>query len=349
MTQDSPQRISLTDLIPLGELQEMQDSFSEVANVAIRIVDLQGHFLTTPSNQPSLCVDVSKESRMREIFCNKCLPMFLGGEGIVDDDFSFECLPGLQNYLVPLKVMLSQDRSLLLGYMVIGPFIFLKRKEKEEYKAIAEESGLESDQLWNMVLELRVFSYKAIHSFLDMIANLTGHILNLAYTKLVMQRKIFKDRTPLVPSGALSLKKTDEFLELFLDLMLEITNANTGSVMLLDRSKKQLIIKAARGLAQDVIARTAQKVGEGVAGLVTQTKKPCLINDENINTVVERRQQRPQLFSSAIVPLKHNSDVYGVLSVSSQRDLPVKFDSVTLSVLTKAASIASMTLERFEP
>ena len=177
----------LSDLIGQRELQEMQDSFGEVANVAIRTTDPQGNFVTQMSHAPALCVDVFKDSLRRANLCRSCLPTFLGGEGIVDEELSFECLPGLRHYLVPLKVSRTRSESLILGYMIIGPIIFMKRRNKEAYAQIVERLDMSLDQLWSLLLELRVFSYKGVRSFIDMVEHLTGRILNLSFGKWVVQ------------------------------------------------------------------------------------------------------------------------------------------------------------------
>lgn len=340
---------SLTDLVSLDELQEMQDSFSEVANVAVRTVDPQGLDITKISSPPSLCSEVFNNLVLKEKVCGGCRPTFLGGEGIVDDDLSFECLPGLKNYLLPLKVSLSSTKSLILGYIIIGPVIFMKRRSKEEFKEVAEAMGFDHYELWSLILELRVFSYQGVHSFLSMIDNLTGHILNLAYAKFNMQKNVFGKLSKKTPQKiSLPVEQMKEFLELFLDLVINVTKGNVGSVMLFDRTKRSLVIKAAHGLPEEVIRETQVKIGEGVSGLVAQTKKSFLINEGAADKLISERLTKPNLFSSMVVPIRHRDDVYGVVNVSSDKASAVKFDESTLAFLTKAAGLAGVTLERIQ-
>jgi ligand-binding sensor protein len=342
-------KISLTDLIPLSDLQEMQDSFSEVANVPIRIVDPNGAYITTMSNVSALCAEALSNKAIKEKLCDNCRPTFLGGEGIVDDDLSFECLPGLKNYLIPLKVPMGKTTSLILGYMIIGPVIFMKRKAKEEFIEIAESVGIDAEQFWNLVLALRVFSYKGIRSFLDMVENLTSHILNLAYDRLVIQKKILNDLSrEALKKSAPALGQLKEFLELFLDLIIDVTRGTVGSVMLFDHRKNALVIKAAHGLPPDIVRKTALKIGEGVSGLAAQMKKALLINEDSSDEIIAERLKRPDLFSSLVVPIKSREEVYGVITVPSDRTYPVKFNETTLSFLTKAAGLAGVALEHLQ-
>lgn len=333
-------KITLTDLIPLNELQEMQDSFSEVANVSVRTIDANGRSLTDMSNMLSIC---------RDGFCKQCLPAFLGGEGIIDEELSFECMPGLKHYLIPLKVSLSLASSLILGYMIVGPVIFMKRNEKEEYREAAQKMGIELDQLWSWILEFRVFSYRGIHSLKDMIENMTSRILNLAYAKMMIQKKMSGDSSArLFERRAAALRHRDEFLELFLDFVMQVTRGSAGSVMLLDSNKGTLEIRSFRGLPPEVAQKTSLKLGEGISGLAAEMKKPFLINEERVDRLISDRLKNPALFSSMVVPIKSREDVYGVVNVSSDKSLPIKFDETTLAFLTKAAGIAGVALESMQ-
>ena len=182
-----------------------------------------------------------------------------------------------------------------------------------------------------------------------MIDNLTGHILNLAYAKFNMQKNVFGKLSKKTPQKiSLPVEQMKEFLELFLDLVINVTKGNVGSVMLFDRTKRSLVIKAAHGLPEEVIRETQVKIGEGVSGLVAQTKKSFLINEGAADKLISERLTKPNLFSSMVVPIRHRDDVYGVVNVSSDKASAVKFDESTLAFLTKAAGLAGVTLERIQ-
>ncbi len=338
-------KIALRDLIPIDELQEMQDSFSEVANVSIRTIDANGHSLTNMSNVLSICHEAYKNKEIRDKLCKQCLPAFLGGEGIIDEELSFECMPGLKHYMVPLKVSLSSTTSLILGYMIIGPVVFMKRNDKEDYRQIAYKMGIEFDQLWSWILEFRVFSYRGVHSLKDMIENMTSRILNLAYAKMVIQKKMSGDRSARVfERRAAAARYIDEFLELFLDFVMQVTQGNAGSVMLLDSEKGTLEMRSSRGLPSEVSQRASLKLGEGISGLAAEMKKSFLINEGHVDNIISDRLNKPAIFSSMVVPIKSREDIYGVVNVSSSKAQPVKFDETILALVTRAAGIAGVAL-----
>lgn len=341
-------QVTLKDLIGLDELQRMQDSFSEAADISIRTTDTCGKFLTEESRVPTLCKEVFLSDGFKKEICGQCLPSFLGGEGIVDDELSYECLPGFKKYLVPLKISLAPSKSLILGYMILGPVIFMKRKDKSEVQSLASEFGIDFEKLWNQFLELRVFSYKGIHSLLDMIENLTKSVLNLAYAKVVMQKKMMRRFSDI--AGEKSLFKTtssDEFLKIFLDLAMSLSKGSKGSVMVLDAHKNRLTIQASCGISSDVVRETSLKVGEGIAGLAAETKKSFLINKQNVDALLCDRLKKPEIASSLVIPIRYNDLVYGVLNISADESSLVEFNESSLAFLSKAAGLAGVALHHF--
>lgn len=338
--------IFLTDLIEPGELQGVQDSFADVAGVSIRVVDTNGKPVTKASNERLLCCGAFQDAAAKEKFCLGCLPEFLGGRGVIDDDFSFECVPGLKNYLVPLKVMLSGTRSFITGYMIIGPVIFMKRRSKEEFELVASGMGLDFNQLWNHVLDLRVFSYQGIRSLLDMITGLTSRVLTLSYEKLVIKENARSSELP--DERAAGTASSDEFFGLFLDLIVGAMGGSTGSVMLLDKEKNDLVIKAAHGLPREVVPGVSLKFGDGIAGMAAQTKRPFLINQDKADEIISDRLNRPDLFSSMVVPIKYRDDVFGVVNISSGISTPVRFDEQNLAFVVKAAGLAGVALSHLK-
>ncbi|MFA5038151.1 MAG: PocR ligand-binding domain-containing protein [Candidatus Omnitrophota bacterium] len=339
----------LADLIALPQLQEMQESFAEVANVSIRTLDSSGEFVTVMSSPPSLCTEIFSNQSVKSEICDHCRPSFLGGRGLVDEEMSFECLPGLRNYLVPLRLTVSEGVSKILGYMMIGPVIFMKRRDKEDYREIADKLGVPLEQFWSYVLELRVFSYKGIQSFLEMIGHLMNHILSLAFNARSIEREMTNRLKMHTRANREQAVQVREFLQIFLELIKEITGATRSSVMLLDSGKGVLSIKASFGIPEDVAGSVSLKMGEGIAGLSAESKKPFLITEESRDPGIQERLSQPALSSSMVVPIASGENVYGVLNVSRDRAAARSFNEFDLSVATKAAGLAAVALGRQIP
>jgi hypothetical protein len=90
------------------------------------------------------------------------------------------------------------------------------------------------------------------------------------------------------PSGVLALfrlsarlaSRLDEagLSEDTLDAAIQLARADGGSLLLLDESRRDLFIAAARGLPVQIIASTRLSLGEGVVGWVAVNRQPILLN-----------------------------------------------------------------------
>lgn len=90
------------------------------------------------------------------------------------------------------------------------------------------------------------------------------------------------------PSGVLGLFRLSARLaahldeaglsEETLDAAIQLARADGGSLLLLDESRRDLFIAAARGLARKVVASTRVSLGEGVVGWVAVNRQPILLN-----------------------------------------------------------------------
>ena len=89
--------------------------------------------------------------------------------------------------------------------------------------------------------------------------------------------------------------------------------------MLLDELDERLKIVSAQGLSQVIVAQTRQKLGQGVAGWVAQSRKPLLLagdarEDERFEDLFDVEEE---LKVSISVPLLLRGEVLGVLNRSS--------------------------------
>ena len=65
---------------------------------------------------------------------------------------------------------------------------------------------------------------------------------------------------------------------LMLDLAVSYTDAETGSLLLVNE-REELYILAARGLDDHFIKNYRAKMGEGIAGTVAKNRRPVLVED----------------------------------------------------------------------
>ncbi|MEW6169971.1 MAG: PocR ligand-binding domain-containing protein [Candidatus Omnitrophota bacterium] len=323
---------ALKDLINVEAWQDIQDNFSLVTGIDIRLIDSKGNPLIRRSNHSSaLCSDYSPIAQtVKEKVCVDCLPTFLGGNGVVDRNLSFSCIPGLDNFIVPLSI-----ENEVLGYILMGPVILVMRKTKEQYSQIAESLNVDLEELWSAILELKVISFHGAQSMLELVKDVGEYIVNLAYRDYMKEEGV---------SFKLSTVKLHKILELLLDVAFEITGADIGSVMLVDKKSDELSIKASRGISDDIVARTRVKLGSRISGLAAREGEAFLIDKALKDNRISRYLERPSLNSSMVVPLKLKDTVVGVMNLAILSTSPNKFSQDGLELMRKLADLATVAI-----
>ena len=135
-------------------------------------------------------------------------------------------------------------------------------------------------------------------------------------------------------------------LDLIVTTAMEVTDADRGSVMLLDPVEKVLTIKAAKGMEEDVVRKTRLQLGEGIAGRVAFTGKPLLLSrTEQEKQLGSMRKREGQISSAISVPLRIEDRIVGTLNVS-ESSRPNPFRDEDLRSLTLFADQAALALEK---
>jgi GAF domain-containing protein len=112
----------------------------------------------------------------------------------------------------------------------------------------------------------------------------------------------------------------DELLQNIVDLLADVLQVETVSLMLLDQRTGELRIKAAKGLNSTVIRSTVKRLGEGISGWVAREGKPLYVKnvekDENFNESPYFEQYSSK--SLICVPVKAGNKVIGVLNANNK-------------------------------
>lgn len=118
-----------------------------------------------------------------------------------------------------------------------------------------------------------------------------------------------------------------EVLNTALRRAMELSDAQTGSIMVLDPATGRLAIEIAEGLPSEVVQDTTLAEGEGIAGWVLASRQPLLIEDLPARTPAARRHG---IRSAVSVPIADDDGILGVLNVGS-RSFPARFTESHLS------------------
>lgn len=108
-----------------------------------------------------------------------------------------------------------------------------------------------------------------------------------------------------------------EMLDFIITQAVDVFEARTGSLMLLEKVTSRLIMRSVIGLKADVVRTMKLKLGEGVTGQCALLGKPFLVRDTNseplyVEAVVGTRAEMA-------VPLKYQGKTFGVINLDSDR------------------------------
>ncbi len=130
-------------------------------------------------------------------------------------------------------------------------------------------------------------------------------------------------------------------MELFVNLMSELMDLNTCSIMLSNSLTGDLTIRGARGLSDEIVKRTRIKIGDQIAGFVAVEGEPLLIEDIEIEPRFKRRSFSQYNTKSLLsLPLKLQDKVIGVVNLNNKKtsDPFTKKDLYLASVISERIS-----------
>jgi PAS domain S-box-containing protein len=131
-----------------------------------------------------------------------------------------------------------------------------------------------------------------------------------------------------------------------LEVAMEVLAADTGSVMLLDREKKELKISAAVGIPEEVRETHMVKVGEGISGWVAKTGEPLLLTAElEHETRFRSLAPKKEITTAICAPLRMEEEILGVLNLNKIKP-GTPFRKEDLDLLVTLANFSAIVLEK---
>jgi signal transduction protein with GAF and PtsI domain len=145
----------------------------------------------------------------------------------------------------------------------------------------------------------------------------------------------------------MSFQTLDDLLESILKAAIEVMEATSGSIMLIDPPEgDMLVMKASLGLRRDAVKSASCKVGEGIAGLVAERREGMLLLDDLMDS---RLRTRRKVTDALSVPIMDEGELLGVLNLNTRRDHAFgEFDLFLLNTLIKQVAVAIERGKRME-
>ena len=131
-----------------------------------------------------------------------------------------------------------------------------------------------------------------------------------------------------------------QVLSQVVEAAVEITGAESGSLLLVDHATEELYQVASIGEAQEVTGDLRLRVTDSLAGRVVQTRQPLIIAGEELQKI-----KTSYLFRAlAYVPLLLKNRVIGVLGVTTRQEVQ-PFEQHIVQLLNVLADFAAIAIE----
>lgn len=169
--------LHLTDLISVEMLQQIQDAFSEMTEMAAQTADSEGIAVTKGSNFEDCCM-MCRESELGRHRCEQC-----DIEGALisrkyNRAYTYDCHAGLVDFAAPIMI-----NGKVLGSF-IGGQVFVRPPDYEQIRQNAIEIGVDPDKYVEAIKKVPIVSRdrvdKATH-FLHVISSVLSNIAFNSY------------------------------------------------------------------------------------------------------------------------------------------------------------------------
>jgi GAF domain-containing protein len=138
---------------------------------------------------------------------------------------------------------------------------------------------------------------------------------------------------------------TDELFARMLEIALGTTGADRGSLMLLDRERRELRVRVAVGIEPELWPKIRVRLGEGIAGRVAEDGRPLRIRGKADRARFQIMRERLDVESALCVPLVHGGAVLGVLNLH-HTTRPDAFRDEDLAFVEQLAALDAQIIAR---
>lgn len=180
----------------------------------------------------------------------------------------------------------------------------------------------------------------------------THEELLTAVDRAVTRRRLQKENIrlkaliPLFEISKLLVTEIDlaYLFKIITDVLVQEFSVNRVSLMLVDESSGDLVIRASHGLPTDVALKARRKPGEGISGLVLKQRKALIISKGKHpeQEVMDAINDEDTPFSSISVPLIGKDRVLGVLNVGKFSRDPFTTSDLQIVLILSSQVVAAI-------
>jgi len=357
---------------------EIQDSLAESSSLALLLVDGYQPPALAVSNNNSICRTFQSSPEHVQLcdpYCGVAHSRATEAGGTVE----YKCHAGLSCFAKPVEIAGRRNLAVIGGRAFVTSADYqqvMERFRKGDLQNIASD-----DVFANIIFaerqrleELSDRIDRATQRLHAVSSNGTGHVETIATQTAERgsaEATSVKETAPDLQDEIQRLRRELAYRERFTNSLQhfleriscadplktynsivsnskELLQSERASLMILDETANQLILKAASGFAADPQSVAAVRVGEGISGEVIDTGKPVMVADLRIagrEAAPPERRYKTNSFIS--YPIMIGGRKVGVLNVTDKSGGGV-YDEVDLSLLEIIGPQVALALERAE-
>ncbi len=140
----------------------------------------------------------------------------------------------------------------------------------------------------------------------------------------------------------------DDILSLIVSVTAKVTGSKICSLLLLDKNKKELVLRASQSPSGQYNQKSNTPLGKGIAGRVALTGKPIKVLDvrEDPRFLNKEIAHKDGLVSLLSVPMSVEGEIIGVVNCYTPQQY--EFSNEDIQMLTTVASQAAIVLRNTE-
>ena len=176
-------KVKLTDLLTVEELQQAQDVVSKMARVAVLITDENGQALTEGSNFTNFCMGFCRQSEEGKKRCEACDMMGAISSLKHKKPVFYRCHADLIDFAAPIMV-----NGTMIGSF-IGGQILSAEPDLDKMRDIADEIGVDEEKFVQAALEVPILPESAIKRCTEFIYDYAQILSSMAMKAYAIQKE----------------------------------------------------------------------------------------------------------------------------------------------------------------
>lgn len=167
--------LTLTDLIDVATLQQVQDAFCRMTGINAGINDINGTAVTVPSIPSDFCINLTKKSPLGLSRCEQCDKH--GGELALERGCAvcYKCHTGLIDFAAPIMA-----NGKIIGSFVGGQ-ILTEKPDEDHIRELAKELGIDEDTYVEAVRKIKIVDKDTLDRCTDFLYTISNVLSNIGY------------------------------------------------------------------------------------------------------------------------------------------------------------------------